>query len=45
MKRKGFKLVIKAPKVRKTTGLLSKSGRVFLSGKAYSRKQGKRVEQ
>lgn len=45
MKRKGFKLTIKAPKVRATTGPLAKAARVFRSGKIYNRKAGKRVEQ
>lgn len=40
---KGFKLTIKAPKVRKTTGPLASSGRTFRSGKQYNRKQGKKV--
>ena len=45
MKHKGFKLVVKAPKERKPRGPLAAAGRVFRSGKAYSRKAGKRVEQ
>lgn len=40
---KGFKLTIKAPKVRKTGGALSGAGRTFRSGKQYNRKQGKKV--
>ena len=44
MKRKGFKLTIKAPKVRKPSGLLTSAGRTFCSGKVYNRKQGKKVE-
>lgn len=45
MKRKGFKLMIAVPKERKPRGPLSNAGRVFRSGKAYSRKAGKGVEQ
>lgn len=45
MRKKGFKLTIKAPKVRKPSGLLTNAGRTFRSGKVYNRKAGKRVEQ
>lgn len=45
MKKKGFKLTIKAPKVRQGRGLLANAGRTFRSGKAYDRKASKRVEQ
>jgi hypothetical protein len=45
MRKKGFKLIIKAPKVRKPSGLLTNAGRTFRSGKVYIRKTGKRVEQ
>lgn len=42
--KKGFKIVVKSPKVRVVPGLLGKAGRKFRSGKVYNRKEGKKVE-